>query len=523
MPDAGCLTIAPRRLPELDGLRGLAALMVALSHYVLAFQPALLGGGSAVSHFPFSIAVSHTAAIALFNPELGVAIFFVLSGYVLAAGVTHDPAPLPELVLRRWVRLALPVLGTSLLIWPLAQWHLFRSVEAAGLAKSDWLRGNYAWLAFESNDLARLVWQSLFDLFARARHFYNPALWTMPTEFWGSVALFAGVAARRGLGRNSAWFGVSASLLVLACVWRTPYFGFPCGVALFELRRLLPLVRLPLGGAVLLMLGLLAGGTPYFIDLPFNGLYARLFLAMAPFIDNPVLLLHRVGAVCLVVACLFPGPLRRLLTGRACQFLGRISFMLYLVHVPLLCSAVVAGVLQLQPLLGYNAATAALLPVFLAVAVGLAVFCTRAIDEPSVRLSRRIRHLRGGFLRPLHRLPFGLHLAQGRVGGLLPARRKPRLHRSEAPGKLGIRMTQAVLRVEVKLARQVGEHEQQVAHLVLQPRPVRPAQFGAQLARFLLELVQHGIRVRPVERHPGGARGEFLRAGEGGQRHRDAA
>jgi peptidoglycan/LPS O-acetylase OafA/YrhL len=376
-------------------LRGLAALTVALSHYVLAFQPALLGGGPAVSHFDASVAIGRTGLIVLYNPELGVAIFFVLSGFVLSASMARSDLGIAGLALRRWVRLALPILGTSLLIWPLAQWRLFRSVEAGAMAKSDWLAGNYGWLAFESNDIGRLVWQSLVDIFARERHFYNTALWTMPIEFWGSLALFAlwllARLATRGRPAVAPALGLASALVLLGLVWKTSYFGFPCGVALFEARRLLPPSRrlAAVGGFALLVLGIAAGGMPYVIDLAAGGFYARVFLLLGPFIENPVLLLHRVGAVSLVAAALLFGPWQAVLRGRVCQSLGRISFMLYLVHVPIICSLIAASLLRLAPTIGYNPASALLLVVFLVVALAVATACTRLIDQPALHLSRR--------------------------------------------------------------------------------------------------------------------------------------
>ncbi len=385
----------PSRFAELDGLRGLAALMVALSHYVLAFQPAMLGGGPSVAHFAADQAIGHSPLILLYNPELGVAIFFVLSGFVLAASLMRGTASLALLVARRWVRLAVPVLGTSLLIWPLVEWHLFRSVEAAPLARSDWLAGNYAWVAHGDNDIGRLVWQSLVDLFARGRHFYNTALWTMPTEFWGSAALFAAYTLPRliwGAGGWPPWLALAAALAVGGWQWGSAYAGFAWGAALFEAWRMLPRRGRVAGyaGGLLLAAGLVLGGMPFAIVLPDGGPYARLFLALAPWTANPVLLMHRLAAVFLVAASLLCPPLAALLRGEVCQFLGRVSFMLYLVHVPLLCAPIAALLLKLAPIVGYNIATDLLLPLFLGGALALAALCAVAIDEPAQRLSRLV-------------------------------------------------------------------------------------------------------------------------------------
>ena len=59
-----------------------------------------------------------------------------------------------------------------------------------------------------------------------------------------------------------------------------------------------------------------------------------------------------------------------------------------------------------------------------------------------------------------------------------------------------------VFRVEVELAREIGEDEQQVAHFVREPGRVGGGQLGPELRRFLLQLVEHGGGIRPVEADP---------------------
>lgn len=50
----------PHRYAYLDGVRGLASLMVAVCHYVVAFQPAMLNGDQALSHFPNDYLLART-------------------------------------------------------------------------------------------------------------------------------------------------------------------------------------------------------------------------------------------------------------------------------------------------------------------------------------------------------------------------------------------------------------------------------------------------------------------------------
>jgi peptidoglycan/LPS O-acetylase OafA/YrhL len=85
---------APQRIPSLDGLRAVSILLVVLGH--------ALGHGVAPSALkPFA---------PFFNGELGVLIFFVISGYLittlLSGEVARGVISLPRFYARRFVRLA---------------------------------------------------------------------------------------------------------------------------------------------------------------------------------------------------------------------------------------------------------------------------------------------------------------------------------------------------------------------------------------------------------------------------------
>jgi peptidoglycan/LPS O-acetylase OafA/YrhL len=376
----------------LDGLRGLAALMVALAHYVLAFQPAMYFGTLANSQvsFPAALRIARTPLTVLFQPELAVAVFFVLSGFVLAASVTSRPAPLLELVLRRWMRLSIPILATSIGIWAMLRLGLHADRRLAPLNHSAWLDMNFSWLAWEPNDLRTVVFQAVIDVYARGRHWWNTSLWTMPIEFWGSVGLFTAYAVLRRLRAAAVW-RLSIALGAYLVLWRTDYCGFAAGVALYELSMLMPPAPVQrfvwLGGAMLLVGGVLLGGTPYY-DFGLTP-YRRVVALLAPISDNPVLALHRIAAVVLVLAALIWLPARRVLVSASCKFLGRVSFMMYLCHVALLCSVASWVVLRLTPLVGYNAATMLALPAFLATLLPLAALATRFVDRPGTAFAHR--------------------------------------------------------------------------------------------------------------------------------------
>ncbi len=72
--------------------------------------------------------------------------------------------------------------------------------------------------------------------------------------------------------------------------------------------------------------------------------------------------------------------LKRLLRSRPSRFLGRISFPLYLVHIPVLCSAGCGMVLAVVPSAGVGAAGSAALLTTVAVSIAASVPLTLLND-----------------------------------------------------------------------------------------------------------------------------------------------
>ncbi|MBD2845513.1 acyltransferase family protein [Paenibacillus sp. IB182496] len=71
------------KLFYLDGLRGLAALVVVISHYIQVFYPAALNGKAEQAHFKWDTWYGYSPVNLFYNGQFAVCLFFALSGYVL--------------------------------------------------------------------------------------------------------------------------------------------------------------------------------------------------------------------------------------------------------------------------------------------------------------------------------------------------------------------------------------------------------------------------------------------------------
>ncbi|WP_019915138.1 acyltransferase family protein [Paenibacillus sp. HW567] len=72
------------KLLYLNGLRGVAALVVVFSHYTLSFFPALHTGNTSDVYNSFELFVSGSPLNVFYNGSFAVFIFFILSGFVLS-------------------------------------------------------------------------------------------------------------------------------------------------------------------------------------------------------------------------------------------------------------------------------------------------------------------------------------------------------------------------------------------------------------------------------------------------------
>lgn len=353
------------RLLALDGLRGVAALVVLLYHLSKIAQPIMLGGDRAeqwrlVTESPLKIGFAGTEA---------VLVFFALSGLVVALPALREGfswtaflgARLLRLYLPVWAALALGVL--AVLVVPRAD---------AAVTEGSWLaRSN----PVSVDPLAVLREATLLPESYR----YDNVLWSLRWEIVFSLLLPVFVALALVLRRWAAIaipaalaLSVLGRLIELDALVYLPVFlaGTLLAVRLPELRDWAARRRRPLlwAGLALLSGGLLIAS---WWDRPFvpgDSALGRIAWGLAA--------VGAVGAVVLAIG----SPLARAILGTApARWLGRISFSLYLVHVPIIATLAFALGDARWPLV-----VALGVPLSLLVAAGFAA----VVERPAHRAAR---------------------------------------------------------------------------------------------------------------------------------------
>lgn len=330
---------ADTKLHAFDAVRGLAALGVVLHHFLQAFLPGIYGAPLN----PF-IRVSYEGAY-------HVRVFFVLSGFVLSLSYfrKHRLETLRSLAVRRYFRFFTPVAASILFAYILLATGLFFNEQCGrlmGLSPKTWMWQSYRFPPDFLEACKQMVWTTYFDFSSQKS--YNVVLWTMGLELKGSYLVIAFLALFGELRHR--WL----VYLVLCFLFRwtlggigSIYCCFLVGVALCDLYAVG--FRLKDATAITLVVaGLALGGV-----IP--GWLAKRGISLS---QEGCLECFCIGACLLLAGVAASASLERWLSLRPLVFLGKISFPLYLVHVPILFSAGAGSYCLVQGSLGRFGATA---------------------------------------------------------------------------------------------------------------------------------------------------------------------
>ncbi len=362
------------RIVSLDGVRGIAAIVVVLHHGLLVI-PAMAAPyfGGVVSQ-PLVWAMTYTPLHAIWAGKEAVDVFFVLSGLVLALAVLRSrrfswAAYYPS----RLIRLYVPVIASVVFALVLA-WLIPRGYSA----------GQSAWISIHEETMSAS--RASFDaLLLGGTSNLNSPLWSLRYEVIFSLLLpvyaVLCVAMRRlwilaagllfGITAAGLHFGIEAMIYL-------PIFalGVLMAVRIDMLTSLSERIqRAALGPLVWWLLFIVA----------VLGITAR--WTAEPIVPKSAAGLTNLVTIFAAALFVFLGmywpKARALLETRPARWLGTISFSLYLIHEPIMVS--LAHVLPIQT-------PWAVLPIGLPLSLGIAAIFHRFIEKPAHRQAQKLSH-----------------------------------------------------------------------------------------------------------------------------------
>ncbi len=223
------------KITYLDGLRGIAAVNVMIMHFFIVFVPAIIYGNQTPSHLGNLELIFFGTPLGLIGAgNFSVCIFFVLSGYVLTQKyfrIKKNNVIISGAV-RRYIRLLIPVLAAIILSFLLSSAGLFHYYTETVMISANNNPANY-WInywTFTPNIADAIIQATWGSFFIGGDIYYDPVLWTMTIEFYGSMLVFA-MALLFG-SRRSRW----TFYLALAVIFFNSYYlAFIIGMALADM------------------------------------------------------------------------------------------------------------------------------------------------------------------------------------------------------------------------------------------------------------------------------------------------
>jgi peptidoglycan/LPS O-acetylase OafA/YrhL len=374
------------RLPALEGLRGVAALIVLVHHALLATLPRLAG---AYGQGPYPRGgtlqwwLTYSPLHVLWGGGEWVVVFFVLSGFVLSlpsargAGVPRPRSYYPS----RFVRLYLPVWGALIFA---ALVHAAAIGGAARAPADNW------WLRSFGEPLGLQAAREDAGLMSKHTGHWAllDVLWSLRWEVLFSLALPPLLAiAVRGLRTRASW-----ALVVAACAAALAWHGsseyllelppFVLGVTLaFAHEDIARLARALARRTWWRTLAQVLLGVACACALSADWWLMHSAPEGETAMSGSAALLVAAGACLAVLAALTLGPFESLLRSRAVAWTGRRSYSLYLVHCPIVVALALAADGRFSP---------AYLVAAIALSLAAAAAFHRLLEAPAHRFARRL-------------------------------------------------------------------------------------------------------------------------------------
>lgn len=390
---------APRySVPYLDGVRGIAAFLVFAHHFLLVFYTSSYTGVVAAGKVKGLDTMYGLSPLSvLTNGNFWVHVFFTLSGFVLSRKYiqSNEPELLVSGMHRRFIRLFIPVAVSLLLVYVLMMTHAFSNVRVASITGSEWWFSHmWHFDAPTSKLLNCLFCSTMFQ----GDSIFNTVLWTISFELYGSLFVFAFLLFTHSIGYRPI-------LLLLVFIYfyysnQSAYVSFVSGIylAIIEKKRTMGTTPIRRDIALtILALALLLG------SYPSNGNKAgTVFEHLGHTLLDFATWYHILGAYLLVYVFVARPSFQMIPGKRVFTQLGKISFSLYLLHVPVIGSVGCAAFLAVYKAVGYHIGALTAFVSTTLVLIPLSILFTKYVDDKAVALSKRFYEmLKPGELREL--------------------------------------------------------------------------------------------------------------------------
>jgi len=370
---------------HIDSLRGVAALIVVNVHYLCAFLPFSIFGQTVNYHQHLLI-----EGIFLYPPfgvlsagKLAVSLFFILSGFVLSYSLLGEQLKtlkISSLIIKRPIRLV-GVIAFSIVISSLLwKFELYYNEEVAAIT------GSTPWISdfWNGNLSVHKVYQDLLFSPFSSGEYYNAPLWTIKIELYGSFMVYLFVLF---FGRFK--YRLLITIFLIYLFRYDYYFGFFIGLLIadimknFKLKVNKTIKSFLLYSTFIIFIYLSSYPNYQIVHQQESSIYGFLpELSSYANVGYPM-----ISAILVFIIVLSNRRTQKILHNRLLQFIGRISYALYVVHLLVIGSISSWIFLKFNQYLSYGLTYTLTLITGIIINIYLAWLITKLVDDPSIKLA----------------------------------------------------------------------------------------------------------------------------------------
>jgi peptidoglycan/LPS O-acetylase OafA/YrhL len=328
------------KIKYIDGMRGLAVLIVLFGHLIAAFYPVLFPYPGVL---PVSLddlatqpllikAFVFTPLIIFYNGIFSVMIFLIISGYVISYNCSNkkDENYITASFFKRYFRLTIPILFSCVISYFLLKVGGFFNIQASLASHSPWLTQYYTCDANFFNMIKFVLYDEYFGHPLEDLRCYGNVLWMMYVILLGSFLVYAFYAL---FARASSRLRIFIYIGLIIIFSKSYLLAVILGMILFDMdannvsRNVNKIILL-----IMLLSGICLGSLIRF-DFPFYTILNIDF--MKNYFGGLFYLLifyYIIGAFLLFFALSRLSFSIKVFSSKVAVYIGKISFSIYLLH-----------------------------------------------------------------------------------------------------------------------------------------------------------------------------------------------
>lgn len=372
------------KVKSVEGLRGIACLVVLLSHLSLIFYPYLHGQKEYLIKSNFDRILSEYPLGFLYSGTSAVFIFFCLSGYILTFACfksTDIVRSSARMAVARYVRLILPVSASVIFCYITIK---IIPDETIGLSWiSAWGEGLH-----ENNGFFNALYNGLFSSVFLSDTRYNPVTWTMEIELLGSYLLLCSLPL---IGVIRYKF-TTCIIICLIFILSSPnkigisYASFFIGASIYWIKA----IHSKKISILILIFGLYLAGYKE-LNHMYTWISSRIYIQLPGGVLFGYYFIPMISGFILVYVAVKSDVINLITSNKFSIILGRLSFSAYLIQVPVFyiitprIKKIISLLVENYDAIVLVSSLTSILFIYL-----LAIAFNMLIDNPCIKLSRLV-------------------------------------------------------------------------------------------------------------------------------------